>query len=203
MNAGATAERVYEALKLSILNRAFRPGDRLDPAILAEELVSSTTPVREALNQLAGERLVESRTGGGFHLPALDEPALRDMYAWSGQLLALAIRGWARPVPCGPAHEDTFAGLAEAARTAALFLAVARRSPNGEHAAALASLNDRLHAVRIAEAHAIEGIEDELIALTAAFERGDRAVLRRLCGHYHRRRARAAAAIVRAAYRAD
>ena len=52
MNAGPTAERVYDTLKRAMMERRFRPGDRLDPAMLAEDLNSSTTPVREALDRL-------------------------------------------------------------------------------------------------------------------------------------------------------
>lgn len=96
MNSGATAERVHEALKRRIMGREFRPGDRLDPAVLAAPLSSSVTPVRDALHLLTGEGLVETRTSGGFHIPALDEPALKDLYDWSAELLALAIRGWPR-----------------------------------------------------------------------------------------------------------
>ena len=96
MNSGATAERVHEALKARIMGREFRPGDRLDPAILAVPLASSVTPVRDALHLLTGEDLVETRTGDGFHVPALDEPALKDLYDWSAELVALAIHAWPR-----------------------------------------------------------------------------------------------------------
>src|SRR5690606_19908960 len=96
MNSGATAERVHEVLKARIMGREFRPGDRLDPAVLAAPLSASVTPVRDALHLLTGEGLVETRTSGGFHVPALDEPALKDLYGWSAELLALAIRAWPR-----------------------------------------------------------------------------------------------------------
>ena len=38
MNSGPTAERVHEVLKRRIMGREFRPGDRLDPAVLAAPL---------------------------------------------------------------------------------------------------------------------------------------------------------------------
>src|SRR3546814_5703166 len=79
MNSGHTAERVYDAIKQRIMAHEFRPGDRLDPAVLAELLASSVTPVRHALHMLAGEGLVEARTSGGFHLPSIDEPGLEDL----------------------------------------------------------------------------------------------------------------------------
>ena len=205
VNAGATAERVYETLKHAIMNRAFRPGDRLDPAVIAEELNASTTPVREALNHLAGEGLVESRTGSGFHLPSFDEPGLKDMYAWSSELLALALRGWTRAEP-NPAFEspetsDSKGTLAE--RTARLFASIAARSANGEHRRAVERLNARLHAVRSIEDLVVGNGEAEIETIEAAFETGDKPELRRRIGAYHRRRIRAAAAIVRALYRAE
>jgi DNA-binding GntR family transcriptional regulator len=48
MNAGATAERVLKALRLRLMDRDIRPGDRLDPALLTSQLGASATPVREA-----------------------------------------------------------------------------------------------------------------------------------------------------------
>jgi DNA-binding GntR family transcriptional regulator len=204
VNAGPTAERIYEALKNAVMTRAYRPGARLDPAVLAEEMNSSTTPVREALDRLVGENLVESRTGSGFHLPALDEPALKDMYAWSSELLGLAVGGWARGVgqrqPTDTAEQQEQQPVASQA--AWLFAEIARRSTNSEHARAVERLNARLHAVRTVEPLVIEAAAGELETLHAAFSADDKAALRHAIGAYHRRRIRASAAIVRALYRA-
>ena len=172
MNSGATAERVHETLKARIMGREFRPGDRLDPAVLAVPLASSVTPVRDALHLLTGEGLVETRTGDGFHVPALDEPALKDLYDWSAELIALAINAWPRPhaaIVLPPRAQD---GHPIADRVAEAFLAIARRSPNGEHARAVDRLNARLHAVRTVEAHVLDNVDAELAAMTAAAEAG-------------------------------
>jgi len=201
MNAsGPTAERIYEALKAYVLRGAFRPGARLDPAALAERLDSSVTPVRASLNVLVGEGLVESGTGEGFHVPLLDEPALKDRYAWNAEILVLVLRrarnpgaGFLSPIETGNA----------AVRAAGLFLAIARWSPNLEHARAIALMNDRLHAVRVAESGVLDGIDAELDAIAGAVERSEAAQLRPLLSRYHRRRARATAAILRQLYRMD
>jgi DNA-binding GntR family transcriptional regulator len=200
MNSGATAERVHEALKRRIMGREFRPGDRLDPAVLAAPLASSVTPVRDALHLLTGEGLVETRTSGGFHIPALDEPALKDLYDWSAELLALAIRAWPRPTvaitaQAGPGDRS----LAD--RTAEIFLAIARRSTNGEHMQAIGRLNARLHAVRTVEPQVLDETSAELATMRSAATEGKRDALRHLTASYHRRRRRAAAEIVRAVYR--
>ena len=202
MNAGATAERVHWALRLRIMSREFRPGDRLDPAALAAPLAASVTPVRDALHRLTGEGLVETRTAGGFHVPALDEPGLVDLYDWSAEVILLAINAWRRPAalqPLGDLADDA----AMADRTAATFLAIARHSANREHTLALDRLNARLHAVRTVEEHVLDGIHAELEALWQAVRTAERKHLKILCRSYHRRRRRAAADIVRAVYRAD
>jgi len=203
VNSGATAERVHEALKRRIMGREFRPGDRLDPAVLAGPLASSVTPVRDALHLLTGEGLVETRTAGGFHLPALDEPALKDLYEWSAELLALAIRAWGQGATQPATEYDRKAHDSIADRAADVFLTVARRSANGEHARAVDRLNARLHAVRSVEHHVIGGTDQELAEIMAAISRGERDTLRRLSATYHRRRRRAAASIVRVVYRTD
>ncbi len=202
MNSGPTAERVHETLKRRIMGREFRPGDRLDPAVLAGPLSSSVTPVRDALHLLTGERLVETRTSGGFHIPALDEPALKDLYDWSAELLALAIRAWRQPAAIAMSATDA-EDRPIADRADQLFLAIARRSANGEHANAVDQLNARLHAARTVEPHVLDKAEEELAAIVSAVINWERDMLRRLSLRYHRRRRRAAADIVRAVYRVD
>ena len=201
MNSGATSERVHDALKRRIMGRDFRPGDRLDPAVLAAPLASSVTPVRDALHLLTGEGLVETRTSGGFHVPALDEPALKDMYDWSAELLALAIRSWPRRATIAVVVRAGRDERAVAEIASDMFLALARRSANSEHARAIERLNARLHAVRLVEPHVLREVDEELPAVTSAAAAGERETLRRLSVSYHRRRRRAAADIVRALYR--
>lgn len=198
--AGPTAERIYEALKAYILRGAFRPGARLDPAALAESLNSSVTPVRAGLNILVGEGLVETGTGEGFHLPLVDEPALKDRYGWNAELLGVVLRSAGRR----PAEAELAIDAGnQAARAGSLFLAIARWSPNFEHARAIALLNDRLHAVRVAEAGVLADIEAELDSIAEAAGRRDLVRLRPLLAAYHRRRIRSAAAILRQLYRME
>lgn len=201
MNSGATSERVHEALRRRIMENQFRPGERLDPTLLAEELMASTTPVREALNQLLGERLLETRLGVGFSVPLIDEPALKDSYAWSGQLLALSIRNWVRNTKAddNAARFDRARTLSE--RTASLFLSIARGSTNREHGTATHRLNMRLHAVRSAEAEVLGDLEHEISSIEMHFARREENALRKGLAAYHRTRQKSAADIVRALYR--
>lgn len=198
MNAGATSERVYEALKHRILVLGFRPGERLDPAKLGDDLHSSVTPVRDALHLLTGERLVE--LSGGFHVAAMDAPSLQDLYEWNAQILALAVRSWRPEDPPVAAETDGHA-LSGATAAAAFFLRIAARSMNVEHRRAVLSANDRLNAARLCEALVIPGGEREIATMRPLFARGDKAGLRKEIVAYHRRRKRAAHALVRALYR--
>lgn len=199
MNSGATAERVYDALRRRVMAHEFRPGDRLDPATLAAELVSSATPVRDALHRLTGEGLVETRLGGGFFLPALDQPLLTDLYAWSAQLVLLALRGWPRADQVVAVSAAPEVPVAE--HTGMVFAAIARQSTNSEHARAVARLNARLQAIRMVEPQVLGSVSEELAEWWPMLASGDRAALRGLCKAYHRRRIRAAGPIVRAVYR--
>lgn len=203
MNSGATAERVHEVLRRRIMGREFRPGDRLDPAVLAAPLASSVTPVRDALHLLTGEGLVETRTSGGFHVPAIDEPALKDLYDWSAELLALAMRRWPRAEMRTVLDQDRAEDMLIADHVAGVFLTIARHSANGEHARAMHRLNARLHVVRMVEPHVLDEVDEELAAWAPALAGGERDRLRRLSASYHRRRRRAAADLVRAVYRID
>ncbi|CAN5172811.1 hypothetical protein BH10PSE12_BH10PSE12_37720 [soil metagenome] len=203
MNSGPTAERVYDALKDYLITGNLRPGARLDPALLATPMASSVTPVRDALHRLTGEGLVETRIGAGFYMPAIDEPALKDRYDWSASVLTIVVRmariGSLRTIPTWSDHKDAQA----AERSGALFLALARRTGNGEHRLAVERLNDRMHAVRLAEPQILADIEAELEQLASALILTDYARVQRLIESYHRRRRRSAADIVRAMYRSE
>lgn len=199
MNAGATFERVYDGLKHRLLSGKFAPGVRLDPASLADVALSSVTPIRDALNVLTGEALVEARQGEGYFVPHVNEPGLRDRYAWHGQLVALLLsRGQATLrtgviAPSGAPEEPEDA--------TALFTAIASLSPNIEHERAVRAAGDRLHWGRYAEPLVFPDGAFELAALGAALSEGDLPQLRLLSARYHRRRQSAVMAMVRAVYR--
>jgi DNA-binding GntR family transcriptional regulator len=189
MNAGATAERVYDAVKRRVLAGAWRPGERIEVAALAEQLASSNTPVRDALHLLAGERLVETRAGDGFHAPLIDAPMLTDLYDWNTQLLLQATRRW---IPAGATAELRMIPLRvdAAGATKAAFARIAARTGNVEYQRVIDSASDRLHAVRIAESAVIADWRPEIADLEAEIEADNAASLRRLILAYHRRRAR-------------
>jgi DNA-binding GntR family transcriptional regulator len=84
-------EIVVERLRGRILAGELRPGDRLLQAEIAKEMRTSTTPVREALWELAGAGLldVDPHRGVIVHVPTLEE--LTDIYDLRVLLEPLAI----------------------------------------------------------------------------------------------------------------
>lgn len=198
MNSGQTSERVYDALKHRLMSGEFRPGERLDPTTLSGSLNSSVTPVRDAFHRLIGERMIETHTSTGFHLAAMYEPDLRDLYTWNARLLLEAMHWWPRPqsavtVPSLPDN------LVQATR--GLFGYFGAVSASREISAALDAASDRLSAVREIEAKVISLPEGELAKLVQAFADG-RAAIGREVRAYHRRRLLAVPALVTALHRA-
>jgi Bacterial regulatory proteins, gntR family len=191
MNAGATAERVYDAVR-----RELRAGSRLDPIALASLLASSATPVREALCMLCGEGLVEARPGGGFHVPLIDAPALADLYAWN-QSVIFVILGQIRGGLVQALDAQSCAAENYAAKTASFIERLARTSRNEEHVRAVRAISARLNPARLVEAELIENVDDELARLTEAARDGNILLLRAEFRRYHRRRVQATAEIVR------
>jgi len=200
MSAGATTERVLIALRQLLASREFRPGARLDPAMLAQQIGASATPLREALHLLTGEGVVESRAGGGFNLPFIDASSLHDSYEWSEQLLNLAIRHWPRRhhVVLPPPLSAEMGTIAE--RCAALFLHIGRHSSNREHGRAISRLNARLHHVRLTEQRVIERLDEELQDLTATILSQDRPSITRSISNYHKIRQRLSTNIIKEIY---
>lgn len=197
MNSGPTSERVYAALKQRVLSLEFRPGERLDAALLGETLSSSVTPVRDALHRLTGEGLIETRTAGGFSIPMIDAPALCDRHSWALDLALLTLR----EQPVGPASAPTVADNDYPGHIAAVFAALAARSSNPEHSHAIASANDRLHQARLIEPEILSAAAGEASRLLELVTTGERKAIRQALVSFTRKRQKIAAAAVRALYR--
>lgn len=64
-------DEVYETLREAILNRMFKPGERLQVDEIADRLGVSLTPVRHAVQQLGTEGLIEIRPRSGTFVATL------------------------------------------------------------------------------------------------------------------------------------
>ncbi|EJN05854.1 GntR family transcriptional regulator [Phyllobacterium sp. YR531] len=62
-------EQMVEAILHDLRMGSISPGERLTEEGLAKRFNVSRTPVREALNQLTHQGLLEARTGGGYIVP--------------------------------------------------------------------------------------------------------------------------------------
>lgn len=191
MTAPSTFERVYAAIKQRLRDGVYRPGDRLEPASLAEDLNASVTPIRDALHRLTGERLVEAPRHEGFRVPMMTETLLRHLYAWHQDLLLLALLKRQSVM----VEKETAAGgrLEEAPqheRQSALFLAFVRAAGNPEHVAVLEALRHRLEPVQRLEQSFLDETEAETNEIVRALRAQDRKALRSSLLHYHRRRLR-------------
>lgn len=78
--AGTTVETIYAAVRSLITNFEIRPGERLNEQNLAQMLGVSRTPIREALNRLKAERVLDFEPNLGFHLRMLGPTEIRELY---------------------------------------------------------------------------------------------------------------------------
>lgn len=145
MSPAHVLEPTYQILKRGLMQGNWRPGERLEALRLADEFGVSMTPVRDCLNRLVGERLVDMKPGDGFSVPRISEKSLRDMLELNAMLLdfALVHSAIVGAIPRAEQSVEDYAG-----RVAALFSVVAQRSPNIALTENLLSLDDRLHAIR-------------------------------------------------------
>lgn len=198
MNAGPRSSQAYDDLKRLILSGSIPPGERLDPAGLAGELVYGITPLREALLRLAGERLVDIRLNTGFYLPVMTETVLVDLYRLRFELLRVAV---ATSRNKSALQTATLSPSFQADSPATVFLELADSSGRPELLAHLTTVNDRLASVRAAESLLFGDTIQELSSINTAMLADDRTLLRVL-RTYHSRRLSKARALVAALYAA-
>ena len=91
MSPAHVLEPTCTKLKQMLVEGVWPPGEKLEALRLADELGVSMTPVRDCLNRLVGERLVDMKPGEGYRVPRISEKALRDMLAVNAALLELAL----------------------------------------------------------------------------------------------------------------
>jgi DNA-binding GntR family transcriptional regulator len=138
-------EPTYQDLKRGLMQGRWRPGERLEALRLADEFGVSMTPIRDCLNRLVGEALVDMKPGDGFRVPRISEKMLRDMLDLNAALLDIALKN---PIQVGEQIDVKQSVEDYAGRVAALFGIIAHRSANIALMETVHSLGDRMHAVR-------------------------------------------------------
>lgn len=134
-------DQVYEILLRAIVNSELAPGHQIRDFDIAESLGVSRTPVREALQRLLDEGLVETVPGAATRVAAIDIGAVRNIYPIVGALHALAVRLAAERI--GPEEAKALA-RANAAFAAAV---------DASHIAAALAADDAFHEILLDAAH--------------------------------------------------
>ena len=173
----------------------WRPGERLEALRLADEFGVSMTPVRDCLNRLVGEALVEMKPGDGYHVPRISEKTLRDMLDFNAMLLDFALL---HSVTVGATPQAEQSVEDYAGRVAAIFSVIAQRSSNTALTETLLSIDDRMHAIRRWEPQLFPDCYQELEELERHLT-GSADELRILLRGYHDRRIAGVAELVQLA----
>ncbi|MDP3906745.1 GntR family transcriptional regulator [Novosphingobium sp.] len=190
MSPAHVLEPTYRRLKRSLTTGLWPPGTRLEAARLADEFGVSMTPVRDCLNRLVGERLVDFRPGEGYRVAWLSEGLLRDLIAFNAALLELALRDRAAGSPPGKLRlgkSDHADGLAT------LFETIAQCSGSPALVESVRALNDRLHAARSLEPKLLGDAPATLRCLVRQLNLNDPALHDGLAAYHQECRSRAEA----------
>lgn len=118
--AAATAsltEQAYAALEERLVTLALKPGEMLSEYALAEQVRLGRTPIREALQQLAREGLVEIIPRRGIRVTACDAGQQLRVLEVRRELERLLARAAAERAT--PVQRTEFAAIAEGMRAAA------------------------------------------------------------------------------------
>jgi DNA-binding GntR family transcriptional regulator len=83
--------KVYEEIRSRILNFKFAPGYKISDEEISSELGISRTPVREALNRLSEQGLVDARPNRGFWVKTFSKKEVEDLYVLRDALEGLAV----------------------------------------------------------------------------------------------------------------
>lgn len=185
MSPAHVQEPTYQGLKARLKSGVWPMGMRLEAIKLADELGVSVTPVRDSLNRLVGERLVELWPGEGYRVARLTERLLRDLFLFNRDILARAaasaVTGFVKPEwnEQADAYPD---------RVAELFLYVAGGARNAILVETVEALNDRLYSARCHDPELIAQCETEIEAFAALLhDRADPTAFNDWLASYHDR----------------
>ncbi|MFB6214789.1 MAG: GntR family transcriptional regulator [Candidatus Bipolaricaulia bacterium] len=74
------SEQIYNRLKRRIIDLEIVPGEKIGPSSLEREFGVSRAPIREALNRLKEDNLVESKPRVGYFVVHLTPDKIHDLY---------------------------------------------------------------------------------------------------------------------------
>jgi DNA-binding GntR family transcriptional regulator len=126
-------DRAYGALKQELISGGFSPGQTLVIRKLAETFGISTTPIREALQRLVAERLLEMQNNRSIIVPFLSAPAFAELTR-----IRIAVEGLAGEMAASRMTESGQADIQAA-------LAGMQRAIGAQDATAYLALNEAFH----------------------------------------------------------
>lgn len=190
LDSRSLRERVYRALRDALISGELAPGQRLRDQELAARLGVSRTPVREALQRLEDEGLVETAPRSLTRVAPLDALAAREAFPVVAALHALAARhGVPRLIPADitemRAANDALAAVIAALDPATVQRAIAaddqfhavllRAAGNSEIPRTLERLTPKVRRLEYAQFGSLAGRKSvqQHAAIIAACERRD------------------------------
>ncbi|MBZ9722504.1 GntR family transcriptional regulator [Mesorhizobium sp. CO1-1-11] len=126
-------DRAYGALKQELISGGFSPGQTLVIRKLAESFGISTTPIREALQRLVAERLLEIQNNRSIIVPLLSAPTFAELTR-----IRIAVEGLAGDMATSRMTESGLADIQAA-------LAGMQRAIEAQDATAYLALNEAFH----------------------------------------------------------
>ncbi|MBZ9682510.1 MULTISPECIES: GntR family transcriptional regulator [unclassified Mesorhizobium] len=126
-------DRAYGALKQELISGGFSPGQTLVIRKLAESFGISTTPIREALQRLVAERLLEMQNNRSIIVPLLSAPAFSELTR-----IRIAVEGLAGEMATSRMTESGLADIQAA-------LGDMQRAIEAQDATAYLALNEDFH----------------------------------------------------------
>jgi len=197
--SGDAVSRVYDSVKQQVICCEFQPGERLNIETIAEALEVSATPVRETLNRLVAEDLLELVPRIGFFMRPVIEGAVRELYELNFSLLNWAVdlaRVESEEIPHVASGERPIylrsGNLARAKSpeaiaqdTGSMFCNLAVQAGNHELLARISSINDRLFYVRQVDAFCSKNAEHRVTRLQNAITEKKYDQVKALLIEYH------------------
>ena len=206
-------ERVYHLVKDMAVSFHLRPGERVNEGALAKKLGTSRTPLREALNRLTAERLLDFQPNKGFFCRGLDPQEVFDLYEYRRIIEEAAIR-----LACQRASDAQLTSIAQdkdlfrwtiAGYTTAQYVGldenfhqrIAQASGNQELLTQLGKVNERLRFIRwLSMENRVRESKSEHLAIMAALSRRDADACAALIGAHIGKRHEQVTQAVRQAY---
>lgn len=170
MSPAHVLEPTYRRLKNALLEGRFRAGAKLEAMRLADDFGVSMTPVRDSLNQLVGEGLVDLTPGEGFRVPLLTEQALRDILQVNALLLEHTPDTDRKSLEIDEGSNDTQGAYAD--RLAHVFRDIAANSGNRFRVHLVERISDRLHPLRELEPEIWPGASQALEQIERTAQQG-------------------------------